>query len=62
MLSLFFVTPFISVYKALHGAIGITRSFAEDEDALPLNVAMELRFTKHSDSPMSPAYGSEVTA
>lgn len=50
-----------SVYKALHGAIAIMRSFAEDEDTLPINVAMELRFTKHSDSRMSPAYGQEVT-
>lgn len=27
---------------------------------MPLNVAMEMRFTKHSDSPLCPAYGVEV--
>lgn len=27
---------------------------------MPLNVAMEMRFTKHSDSPICPAYGVEV--
>ncbi|CAM9411402.1 unnamed protein product [Laminaria digitata] len=26
---------------------------------MPLNVALEMRFTKHSTSPMSPAYGHE---
>lgn len=49
-----------SAYKAIHAAIGITKTFAENEDTLPLNVAMELRFTKHSSSPLSPAYGKEV--
>ncbi|CAM9747545.1 unnamed protein product [Pylaiella littoralis] len=50
---------FTSAYKAIHAVIGITKSFAEDEDTLPLNVAMEFRFTKHSNSPLSPAYGRE---
>ncbi|CAM9726790.1 unnamed protein product, partial [Choristocarpus tenellus] len=50
---------FTSVYKAFHAAVGITKTFAEDRDTLPLNVALEMRFTKHSDSPMSPAYGKE---
>lgn len=27
---------------------------------MPLNVAMEMRFTKHSDSPLCPAFGVEV--
>lgn len=54
------MTCYRSAYKAIHGAIGITKTFAEDEDTLPLNVAMEFRFTKHSDSLMSPAYGQEV--
>lgn len=49
-----------SAYKAIHAAIVITKSFAEEEDSLPLNVAMEMRFTKHSDCPLSPAYGKEV--
>ncbi|CAN0224179.1 unnamed protein product [Ectocarpus sp. 6 AP-2014] len=50
---------FTSAYKAIHAAIGITKTFAEEEDTLPLNVAMELRITKHSNSPLSPAYGKE---
>ncbi|CAM9741720.1 unnamed protein product [Ascophyllum nodosum] len=50
---------FTSAYKAIHAAIDITKRFAEDEDSLPLNVAMEMRFTKHSYSPLSPAYGKE---
>ena len=55
--------PFLrsSAYKAIHAAIDITKKFAEDDDSLPLNVAMEMRFTKHSDSPLSPAYGKEVS-
>ena len=47
-------------YKAIHAAIGIVKDFAEKEYTMPLNVAMEMRFTKHSTSPMSPAYGREV--
>lgn len=27
---------------------------------MPLNVALEMRFTKHSDSPLCPAFGAEV--
>ncbi|CAM9282114.1 unnamed protein product, partial [Hapterophycus canaliculatus] len=50
---------FTSAYKAIHAAISIAKSFAENEDTLPLNVAMELRFTQHSSSPLSPAYGKE---
>ena len=50
----------VSAYKAIHAAIGIMKDFAENEDTLPLNVALEMRFTKHSTSPMSPAYGREV--
>ena len=50
----------ISAYIAIHAAIGIVKDFAEKEYTMPLNVAMEMRFTKHSTSPMSPAYGREV--
>ena len=50
----------VSAYKAIHAAIGIVKDFAEKEYTMPLNVAMEMRFTKHSTSPMSPAYGREV--
>lgn len=50
---------FTSAYKAIHAILSIVKSFAEDEDTLPLNVAMEFRFTKHSNSPLSPAYGKE---
>ncbi|CAM9913168.1 unnamed protein product [Ectocarpus fasciculatus] len=50
---------FTSAYKAIHAAIGVVKTFAEEEDTLPLNVAMELRMTKHSNSPLSPAYGKE---
>lgn len=53
-------TSLPSAYKAIHAALGIVKTFAENEDTLPLNVAMEFRFTKHSDSPLSPAYGHEV--
>lgn len=49
-----------SAYKAIHAAIGTVKDFAENEDTMPLNVALEMRFTKHSTSPMSPAYGREV--
>eukprot|EP00904_Undaria_pinnatifida_P008489 jgi/Undpi1/4770/HiC_scaffold_18.g08123.m1 len=50
---------FASAYKAIHATIGIVKDFAEKEDTMPLNIAMEIRFTKHSTSPMSPAYGRE---
>eukprot|EP00752_Nemacystus_decipiens_P008514 g7603.t1 len=50
---------FTSAYKAIHETIAIIKSFAEDEDTMPLNVAMEMRFTKHSDSPLCPAFGVE---
>eukprot|EP00903_Cladosiphon_okamuranus_P014134 g13135.t1 len=50
---------FTSAYKAIHAALSISKTFAEDEDTLPLNVAMEMRFTKHSNSPLSPGYGKE---
>lgn len=49
-----------SAYKAIHGVIHIIKTFAENEDTLPLNVAMEFRFTQHSDSLLSPAYGQQV--
>lgn len=49
-----------SAYKAIHAVLSIAKTFAEDEDTLPLNVAMEFRFTKHSNSPLSPGYGKEV--
>ena len=54
------LTAFDSAYKAIHATIGIVKDFAEKEDTMPLNIAMEIRFTKHSTSPMSPAYGREV--
>ncbi|CAN0101125.1 unnamed protein product [Pylaiella littoralis] len=50
---------FTSAYKAIQGTIDIIKTFAEDEDTMPLNVALEMRFTKHSDSPFCPAYGVE---
>ncbi|CAM9157892.1 unnamed protein product [Scytosiphon promiscuus] len=50
---------FTSAYKAIHETIAIIKNFAEVEDTMPLNVAMEMRFTKHSDSPLCPAYGVE---
>ncbi|CAM9622675.1 unnamed protein product, partial [Ectocarpus sp. 8 AP-2014] len=50
---------FTSAYKAIHETIAIVKNFAEVEDTMPLNVAMEMRFTKHSDSPLSPGYGVE---
>eukprot|EP00752_Nemacystus_decipiens_P003494 g3227.t1 len=50
---------FTSAYKAIHSTMSIVKSFAEHEDTLPLNVAMEFRLTKHSDSPLSPSYGKE---
>lgn len=53
-------TKTASAYKAIHSTIGIVKDFAEEEDTMPLNVALEMRFTKHSTSPMSPAYGREV--
>ena len=49
-----------SAYKAIQLTISIIKTFAKDEGAMPLNVATEMRFTKHSDSPISPAYGEEV--
>lgn len=49
-----------SAYKAIHKGIETTKRFAEERGSLALNVAMEIRFTKHSDSPLSPAYGHEV--
>ena len=51
---------FYSAYKAIHETIAIVKIFAEDESTMPLNVSMGMRFTKHSDSPISPAYGKEV--
>eukprot|EP00904_Undaria_pinnatifida_P002571 jgi/Undpi1/12314/HiC_scaffold_5.g01990.m1 len=50
---------FTSAYKAIQSTIAIVKTFAKDEGAMPLNVATEMRFTKHSDSPISPAYGEE---
>lgn len=50
-----------SAYKAIHSVLAITKSFAEDEDTMPLNIAMEIRFTEHSDCPLSPAYGKKVS-
>lgn len=52
--------PTPSAYKAIHALLNIVQDFAENEDTLPLNVAMELRFTKHSNSLLSPGYGKEV--
>lgn len=52
--------PNLSAYKAIHACLSIVKSFAETEDTMPLNVALEMRFTKHSSSPLSPAYGKEV--
>lgn len=52
--------PAGSAYKAIHSTISIIKQFAEQEDTMPLNVALEMRFTKHSDSPFSPGYGVEV--
>lgn len=49
-----------SAYKAVHETIAIVKSFAEEEDTMPLNVALEMRFTKHSDTPICPAFGKEV--
>lgn len=50
---------FTNVYKAVQETIAIIKSFAEDKDTMPLNVALEMRFTKHSDTPICPAFGKE---
>ncbi|CAM9612230.1 unnamed protein product [Sphacelaria rigidula] len=50
---------FSNAYKAIHSAMNMTKTFAGEQGVMPLNVAMEMRFTKHSDSPLSPAYGEE---
>lgn len=50
-----------SAYKAVQETIAIVKVFAEDEDTMPLNVALEMRFTKHSDTPICPAFGKEVS-
>lgn len=52
--------PNSSAYEAIHRALDVTKRFAEDEGSLVLNVVMEIRFTKNSNSPLSPAYGHEV--
>eukprot|EP00904_Undaria_pinnatifida_P002572 jgi/Undpi1/12315/HiC_scaffold_5.g01991.m1 len=50
---------FTNAYKAVQDTIAIVKFFAEEEDTMPLNVAIEMRFTKHSDSPICPAFGKE---
>lgn len=52
--------PTSSAYEAFHRALEVIKRFAEDEGSLVLNVVMEIRFTKNSNSPLSPAYGHEV--
>ncbi|CAM9461975.1 unnamed protein product [Chrysoparadoxa australica] len=50
---------FANFYEIWNTAIKITRDYVDTHGVLPLNVAMETRLTKHSDSPLSPAYGKE---
>eukprot|EP00904_Undaria_pinnatifida_P002573 jgi/Undpi1/12316/HiC_scaffold_5.g01992.m1 len=50
---------FTNAYKAVQDTIAIVKFFAEEEDSMPLNVAIEMRFTKHSDTPICPSFGKE---